>query len=164
MYTYKVYLAGKSTGERRNTGAGPGREWREAFRARLEKAAERRGISLIVICPSECSKTGEGEHIQAGETRRAEEGHTVHILGGDMEFALEQVRASDFLAVNMEGLNTSADAVMEIAVCIENDIPVFAFGSRNSWRRLHPWLKRAIRHWERTDMGIINYMADYMVL
>lgn len=164
MYTYKVYLAGKNTGERRNTGADPGREWREAVRAELEKTAESRGVGLIVICPSEYSKVEEGEHIQAGEMRRAEGGHTVHIRDGVMEFALEQVRASDFFVVNMEGLNTSVEAVMEITVCIENDIPVFAFGSRNSWRRLHPWLKRAVRHWERTDMGIINYMADYMLL
>ena len=78
------------------------------------------------------------------------------------EFDLAHVISSDIIVVNLDGLKDSIGTIIELHDAhYHHKIPVIAFGKRESYNNLHPWVKNDITRVEDNIDGAIAYIKDF---
>ncbi len=86
-----------------------------------------------------------------------------------MRWELEQIRSSDVVLLNLDGINDSVGTHIELGYinAINSTQPktifVVAFGG-NDFKSLHPWIRESIFRHEPTMNAAINYIVDYILL
>lgn len=78
------------------------------------------------------------------------------------EFDLAHVISSDIIVVNLDGLSNSIGTIIELHNAhYHHKIPVIAFGKRELYDNLHPWVKNDITRVECDIDGAIAYIKDF---
>lgn len=146
MYDLTIYLAGKMGGltiDEMNS-------WRVEAKTILEKLASNIGCSLKVINPVTYYNFEEKRHQSEKEIE---------------DFDLAHVISSDIVLVNLDGLNTSDGTKYEIYEAYKHHgIPVIAFGDRNLYEELHPWVKSKITRVEESIIYACYYIRDFYMI
>lgn len=139
----KIYLAGKMGGltfEEMN-------KWRCETRRKLLSQAEMFSKKISVINPV--------LYYNFEEKRRQTE---IEV----QEFDLAHVISSDIIVVNLDGLSNSIGTIIELHNAhYHHKIPVIAFGKRELYDNLHPWVKNDITRVECDIDGAIAYIKDF---
>lgn len=139
----KIYLAGKMGGltfEEMN-------KWRCEARQKLLSQAEVFSRKINVINPVLYYNFEEKRHQTEIEVQ---------------EFDLAHVISSDLIIVNIDGLNNSIGTIIELHDAhYHNKIPVIAFGSKEVYNNLHPWVKNDITRIEPNIDDVVNYIRDF---
>lgn len=145
MKELKVYLAGKMSGLSYLEMTG----WRRLLKEQLEVIARDNGCSITVINPVDYYNYEEKRYQSELEIEEYDLAHAV---------------SSNILVVNLEGLNTSDGTKLEIWEAHRNHgIPVIAFGKRESYEELHPWIKGKITRVEEDIVGVVEYIRDFYI-
>ena len=72
---------------------------------------------------------------------------------------------SDIVIVNLYGLKTSDGTKYEIHDCnYHHNIPVIAFGKRELYNELHPWIKEDITRVEDNGQDVVSYIRDFYMI
>lgn len=139
----KIYLAGKMGGlifEEMN-------KWRCETRRKLLSQAEMFSKKISVINPVLYYNFEEKRHQTEIEVQ---------------EFDLAHVISSDIIVVNLDGLSNSIGTIIELHNAhYHHKIPVIAFGKRELYDNLHPWVKNDITRVECDIDGAIAYIKDF---
>lgn len=81
------------------------------------------------------------------------------------DYDLAHVVSSDLIIVNLEGLNSSDGTKLEIHDAkYHNKIPVIAFGNKDLYNDLHPWVKRDITRVEKSVDDAISYIHGFYMI
>lgn len=81
------------------------------------------------------------------------------------EFDLAHVVSSDIIIANLEGLDSSIGTIIELHDAkYHNRIPVIAFGSKDIYDKLHPWVKNDITRVEETIYDVAAYIKDFYLV
>lgn len=146
MRTLKVYEAGKMSGlsfDKMNT-------WREKLKNLLLSAAEISNYQIQVINPVDFYNFQEKTYQSEIEVE---------------EFDLAHVISSDILVVNLIGLSSSDGTKIELHDAkYHNKIPVIAFGNRELYEELHPWIKGSITRVEDTMEDVVKYIQEFYMI
>lgn len=78
-----------------------------------------------------------------------------------MQFELNLVRNSNLVVVDIEDVNKSIGSCIEVYEAYKNNIPVIAYGSSESWKNVHPWIKECVSRWEEKLLDACVYINDY---
>ena len=139
----KIYLAGKMGGltfDEMN-------KWRCETRRKLLSLSKMFGKKINVINPVLYYNFEEKRHQTEIEVE---------------EFDLAHVISSDIIIVNLEGLKDSIGTIIELHDAhYHNKIPVIAFGSKEVYNNLHPWVKNDITRIEPNIDDVVNYIRDF---
>ena len=139
----KIYLAGKMSGltyEEMN-------DWRNRIKTKLIESANYLDTKVNIINPVMYYNFEEKRHQTEIEVE---------------EFDLAHVISSDLIIVNIDGLNDSIGTIIELHDAhYHNKIPVIAFGSKEMYNNLHPWIKNDITRVERGIDDVVNYIKDF---
>lgn len=82
-----------------------------------------------------------------------------------MEYDLAHVISSDIIVVNLDGLSSSDGTKIELHDAkYHNHIPVVAFGDRQFYENLHPWVKRNITRVEESLDDVIRYIQEFYAI
>lgn len=144
----KIYLAGKMSGltyKEMN-------EWRENIKRSIQKEADLVGLKdkVCVINPVDYYNFEKCRHQTESEVE---------------DYDLAHVKSSDIIVVNLERLDSSDGTKIELHDAnYNNRIPVIAFGERQLYENLHPWVKRNITRVEEDENGVINYIRDFYMI
>ena len=146
MSKLKIYEAGKMGGlsfdEMNN--------WRQELKAQLQFTAQTSGCQIQVINPVDYYNFEEKRHQSEAEV---------------MEYDLSHVITSDIIVVNLDGLSTSDGTKIELHDAkYHNRIPVIAFGDREIYENLHPWVKRSITRVEETIYDVVKYIQEFYMI
>ena len=139
----KIYLGGKMSGltfEEMHT-------WRNEACKKLLKVADYCGKKINVINPVLYYNF---------ETKRHQTEIEVE------EFDLGHVISSDIIIVNLNGLKDSVGTIIELHDAhYHHKIPVIAFGERELYDNLHPWIKNDITRVENNINDVVAYIRDF---
>jgi nucleoside 2-deoxyribosyltransferase len=142
----KIYAAGKMSGlsfEDMNN-------WRVKLKEILTTYAELSGIDIKVINPVDFYNFETPRHQSEIEVE---------------EFDLAHVVSSDIIIVNLDGLNSSIGTIIELHDAkYHNKIPVIAFGNKEMYDELHPWVKNDITRVEETIYDVAAYIKDFYLI
>lgn len=143
MKHLKIYLAGKMTGvsfDEMNI-------WRVKSKEKLLNVAEDTGYSVTVINPVEFYNFEEHRYQSDKEVE---------------DYDLAHVLTSDVIVVNLEGIDTSIGTIIELHDAnYHRRIPVIAFGDKETYEKLHPWIKRDITRVEDNMDNAIEYVKQF---
>ena len=139
----KIYLAGKMGGlsfDEMN-------EWRNEAYQKLLKTAEYYGETVNVVNPVLYYNFEEKRHQTEIEVE---------------EYDLAHVISSDIIIVNLDGLSSSIGTIIELHDAhYHHKIPVIAFGDRELYENLHPWVKNDITRVEPNIDEVVAYIRDF---
>lgn len=139
----KIYLAGKMNGlsfEEMNN-------WRNEVFQKLLSLSEMYNIKLNVVNPVLYYNFEEKRHQTEIEVE---------------EFDLAHVISSDIVIVNLNGLKDSIGTIIELHDAhYHNKIPVIAFGDKELFNNLHPWVKNDITRVENNINDVVTYIRDF---
>lgn len=139
----KIYLAGKMGGLTFNEM----NAWRKTASQKLLNASKYSDKALHVVNPVLYYNFEEKRY----QTEKEVE-----------EFDLAHVISSNIIIVNLDGLASSIGTIIELHDAhYHHKIPVIAFGSRELYNDLHPWIKNDITRVERDIDGVIDYIRDF---
>lgn len=143
MKELKIYIAGKMTGLSYNEM----NNWRVVLKDKLLLAAELSGYDITIINPVDFYNFEEEKHQSEEEIE---------------DFDLAHVISSDIIIVNLDGLNTSDGTKLELHDGnFHNKIPVIAFGDKEMYDNLHPWIQRDITRVENGMDNVVQYIKDF---
>lgn len=120
--------------------------WRVFLKTAITQVAENIGINVRVINPVDYYNFREPKHQSELEP---------------MNFDLARVKESDLVVVNLDGLKTSIGSIIECYEAWKNNIPVLAFGSKQDYENLHPWVQCCITRRDKNYRECINYISDF---
>lgn len=120
--------------------------WRVSLKTAITQVAENIGINVRVINPVDYYNFREPKHQSELEP---------------MKFDLARVKESDLIVVNLDGLKTSIGSIIECYEAWKNNIPVLAFGSKQDYENLHPWVQCCITRHDKNYRECINYISDF---
>lgn len=81
------------------------------------------------------------------------------------EYDLAHVVSSDIIVVNLDGLSSSDGTKIELHDAkYHNKIPVIAFGDRQLYEDLHPWIKVNITRVENTIEDVVKYIQEFYMI
>ena len=120
--------------------------WRVFLKTAITQVAENIGINVMVINPVDYYNFREPKHQSELEP---------------MNFDLARVKESDLVVVNLDGLKTSIGSIIECYEAWKNNIPVLAFGSKQDYENLHPWVQCCITRRDKNYRECINYISDF---
>ena len=81
------------------------------------------------------------------------------------EYDLAHVVSSDIIVVNVDGLSSSDGTKIELHDAkYHNKIPVIAFGDRQLYEDLHPWIKVNITRVENTIEDVVKYIQEFYMI
>lgn len=139
----KIYLAGKMSGltyEEMN-------DWRNRIKTKLIESANYLDTKVNIINPVMYYNFEEKRHQTEIEVE---------------EFDLAHVVSSDIIIVNLDGLKDSIGTIIELHDAhYHYRIPVIAFGDKELYENLHPWIKNDITRVERSIVDVVNYIRDF---
>ena len=139
----KIYLAGKMSGltyDKMN-------EWRCDISQKLHYHAEQNGVRVNVINPVLYYNFETKLHQTEVEVE---------------EFDLAHVISSDIIIVNLDGLKDSVGTIIELHDAhYHHKIPVIAFGDKELYNSLHPWIKNDITRVETNIGDVVTYIKDF---
>ena len=139
----KIYECGKMGGlsfEEANS-------WRAELKMKLMYVAQLTGCELEVINPLEYYNHFNNVHQSEEEVQ---------------DFDLYHVKSSDIIVVNLAGLSSSDGTKIELHDAnYNNRIPVIAFGDKELYNNLHPWIKRCITRREESMDDVVVYIRDF---
>lgn len=142
----KIYLAGKMSGISFNKMV----EWRINVRNSLLEKSQECGIPTNIINPVLYYNFEKKRHQTEIEVE---------------EFDLAHVTSSDIVVVNLDGLNDSIGTIIELHDAhYHNRIPVIAFGNRELYDSLHPWIKNDITRVEENIDDVCKYIRDFYMI
>ena len=142
MRDLQIYLGGKMAGlntEEMN-------EWRQQFIKIISPCAENYNVKLTCVNPCKYYNFEEIRYQSQMEV---------------MKFDLAKVWQSDILVVNIDGLSTSIGTIIECYDAWDSGIPVLAFGDKDSYKNLHPWIKNCITRCDPSMLETIEYIKDF---
>lgn len=143
MKTLKIYECGKMGG----LSYSDANTWRAELKQKLEYVASMYDCILDVINPLEYYNHFNFRHQSEEEVQ---------------DFDLAHVKNSDLIVVNLSGLSTSDGTKIELYDAnYNNRIPVIAFGNRDEYENLHPWVKRCITRVEENMNDVVEYIRDF---
>lgn len=146
MKQLKIYEAGKMSGltfEKMNN-------WRVVLRSYLNEEAKLSDYKLSIINPVDFYNFEECKHQSEEEIE---------------EYDLAHVITSDIIVVNLDGLSSSDGTKIEIHDAhYHNKIPVIAFGDKELYDQLHPWVKNDITRVEKGIIEVVNYIRDFYMI
>lgn len=146
MRKLKIYLAGKMFGLTYDEMNG----WRNDIRRKLLKSASENGYRVQVINPVDYYNFEEQVHQSEEEVR---------------DYDLAHVISSDVVIVNLDGLASSEGTKIELHDAkYHNKIPVIAFGSKELYEQLHPWIKCNITRVEENIEAVVEYINDFYMV
>ena len=137
-----IYECGRMSGlsfEEMNT-------WRVCLKTDIKQIAENVGINVRVTNPVDYYNFREQRHQTELEP---------------MKFDLAKVNESDLVVVNLDGLKTSIDSIIECYEAWKSNIPVLAFGNKEDYENLHPWVQCCITRRDKNYRECINYISDF---
>lgn len=141
--SYKIYLAGKMGGLTYEGMNG----WRNIIKTKILETAKYSDTNVNIINPVSYYNFEEKKHQTEIEVE---------------EFDLAHVISSDLIIVNIDGLNNSIGTIIELHDAhYHNKIPVIAFGSKEVYNNLHPWVKNDITRIEPNIDDVVNYIRDF---
>ena len=76
-------------------------------------------------------------------------------------FEIKHVITSDIIIVNLDGLNTSDGSKYEIIMASQNNIPIIAFGDKELYDELHPWIRDDITRVEDDMDSVVTYISNF---
>lgn len=139
----KIYLAGKMSGltfAKMN-------DWRVETHEKLMNQAEICIAKVKVLNPVIYYNF---ENMQHQSEREVE------------EFDLAHVISSDLVVVNLDGLQDSIGTIIELHDAhYHHKIPVIAFGDKELYDNLHPWVKNDITRVENNIDDVVTYIRDF---
>ena len=142
----KIYLAGKMSGlsfEKMS-------EWRDIISDELIDIASYHDKQLSVVNPVLYYNFEEKKQQTEIEVE---------------EFDLAHVISSDIIIVNLDGLKDSIETIIELHDAhYHHKIPVIAFGSKELYDNLHPWVKNDITRVEDDIDSVIMYIRDFYMI
>ena len=139
----KIYLAGKMSGISFEEMT----EWRNEVFQKLLKSVEYYSTKINVINPVLYYNFKEKRHQSEVEVE---------------EFDLAHAVSSDIIVVNLDGLQDSIGTIIELHDAhYHHKIPVIAFGSRELYNNLHPWVKNDITRVESNIDDVVTYIRDF---
>lgn len=139
----KIYLCGKMSGLTYEEMT----SWRKAVEDALKIKSGFTGTPISVINPVNYYNFEEKRHQTEIEVE---------------EFDLAHVISSDIIIVNLEGLKDSIGTIIELHDAhYHHKIPVIAFGKRDLYDKLHPWIQNNITRVEENIIGVVNYIRDF---
>ena len=142
----KIYLAGKMSGFSFNQM----NDWRQNLKTDLIKMGELFNYKMIIINPVDYYNFEEKKYQSEREVR---------------DYDLKHATTSDIIIVNLEGLKTSDGTKYEIHDCnYHHNIPVIAFGKRELYNELHPWIKEDITRVEDNGQDVVSYIRDFYMI
>lgn len=144
--TLKIYLAGKMSGlsfdEMNN--------WRKDTNDKLLIISQIADYQLQIINPVDYYNFEKKCYQSEAEVE---------------DYDLAHVVSSDLIIVNLEGLNSSDGTKLEIHDAkYHNKIPVIAFGNKDLYNDLHPWVKRNITRVEKSVDDAISYIHGFYMI
>lgn len=143
MKKLKIYCAGKMG----SLSLEEMSEWRKELKEKLNKAAIHSDCRADVVNPVDYYNYYNNKH-QSEEEVEA--------------FDLAHVISSDIVVVNLNGLATSDGTKIELHDAnYHNRIPVIAFGKKELYENLHPWIKRNITRVEKDIDNVVSYIRDF---
>lgn len=146
MYDLKIYLAGKMGGLSYEEMNG----WRNVLKLSLEKLGKFTGTKVKIVNPVDYYNFEEKKYQSEKEVE---------------DYDLAQVVSSDIVIVNLDGLSSSDGTKYEIFEAYRNHkIPVIAFGSRELYNQLHPWVKSKITRVEPDMSCVCSYIRDFYMM
>ena len=144
----KIYEAGKMSGLTKNQMLA----WRIELKDALANAAWDKSYTVQVINP-----------VEFYDCEYADENRQSEFEAED--FDLHHVKTSDLIVVNLDGLATSDGSKIELHDAnYNNRIPVIAFGDKDLYDTLHPWIKRNITRVEKDIEGVVKYVTDFYMI
>ena len=142
----KIYLAGKMGGLTYEEMT----EWRNEAFQKLLKVAGYYSENVNVINPVLYYNFEEKRHQTEIEVE---------------EFDLAHVISSDIIIVNLEGLKDSIGTIIELHDArYHHRIPVIAFGDKELYDNLHPWVKNDITRVEANIDDVVSYIRDFYLM
>lgn len=142
----KIYIAGKMSGltfEEMN-------DWRIEICEKLQTQAKICDTKINVVNPVLYYNFEEKRHQSEIEIE---------------EFDLAHVVSSDITIVNLDGLKDSIGTIIELHDAhYHHKIPVIAFGSKELYDDLHPWVKNDITRVEDNIDDVVAYIRDFYML
>ncbi len=143
MDKMKIYLAGKMGG----LSFREMNDWRDDAFQKLLKQSEMYSAKLDVINPVLYYNFEEKRHQTEIEVE---------------EFDLAHVISSDIIIVNLDGLSNSVGTIIELHdAYYHHKIPVIAFGDKELYNNLHPWVKNDITRVENNIDDVVAYIRDF---
>jgi nucleoside 2-deoxyribosyltransferase len=146
MKKLKIYLAGKMGGltfSQMN-------DWRYKLKNKLISMSNDVGEGITVINPVDYYNFEIIRHQSEEEVE---------------DYDLAHVTSSDIVIVSLEGLNSSIGTIIELHDAhYHKRIPVLAFGYKNEYDKLHPWIKRDITRVEESIDDIVNYIKEFYLI
>lgn len=139
----KIYLAGKMSGLTFEEMT----EWRNEILQKLYQAAQLSDTKINVIHPVMYYNFVEKRHQSEIEVE---------------EYDLAHVISSNIIVVNLAGLNDSIGTIIELHDAhYHHRIPVIAFGDRELYDNLHPWIQNDITRVENNIDDVVDYIRDF---
>lgn len=139
----KIYLAGKMSGLTFEEMT----EWRNEIFQKLYQAAQLSDTKINVIHPVMYYNFVEKRHQSEIEVE---------------EYDLAHVVSSNIIVVNLAGLNDSIGTIIELHDAhYHHRIPVIAFGDRELYDNLHPWIQNDITRVENNIDDVVDYIRDF---
>lgn len=139
----KIYTAGKMSGLTLNEQVG----WRNEFASLVEDL----GVSVNVVIPPLYYDPGDPD--------------AANIEAEAKEWDLAQIRDSDIVVINLDGIEDSIGTHYELGYINainsfgNKHIYVVGFGGK---KELHPWIKLTLFHWEPNVIGAADFVAKYL--
>ena len=142
----KIYLAGKMSGlTYQEMGV-----WRQEIENKFLIQSMLANYTIMVLNPVKLYNFEEVKHQSEKEI---------------MNYDISHVVTSDIIIVNLDGLATSDGSKIEIYEANYNrKIPVIAFGDKELYNNLHPWLKECITRVDSNEISLCNYIYDFYMI
>ena len=142
----KIYLAGKMGG----LTFAEMNEWRAKLKEILTTYADFSSVNINIVNPVDFYNFETPRHQNELEVE---------------EFDLAHVISSNIIIVNLDGLNDSIGTAIELHDAkYHNRIPVIAFGNKDKYDGLHPWIKNNITRVEETIYDVAAYIKDFYLI
>lgn len=142
----KIYLAGKMSGlTYQEMGV-----WRQEIENKFLIQSMLANYTIMALNPVKLYNFEEVKHQSEKEI---------------MNYDISHVVTSDIIIVNLDGLATSDGSKIEIYEANYNrKIPVIAFGDKELYNNLHPWLKECITRVEKNIEDVVDYIRDFYMI
>lgn len=120
--------------------------WRNQLKNMLLDVAKLRGQKVHILNPCDYYNFKEVRHQSESEI---------------MDYDINHVITSDIVVVNIDGLNTSDGTKIEIHRAWLEGIPVIAFGEKDIFVEMHPWIKRCVTRIEKNMSDVCDYISEF---
>ena len=125
-------------------------DWRVELKNKLLDVAEDMRYKILVVNPCDFYNFEEEKHQSEEEVE---------------DYDLAHVISSDIIVVNLDGLSTSDGTKFELHDGnYHNKIPVIAFGDKETYDNLHPWIKRDITRVEDNIDNVVQYIKEFYMI